>query len=136
MASTTNLKETLEVSKNHLCCCICTSLLSVPKMLGCGHSFCLECLQKYIDHQKDVAIQRCGFDCPLCNQFTAIPNPVAGWADQFVTDFRMQAMIESTPDSDDKAGKQEFSVFINEKICFICGVTSQKRAGWVYFLCM
>ncbi|XP_041363762.1 uncharacterized protein LOC121379283 [Gigantopelta aegis] len=93
-----NPKDTVEVDKDHLCCCICISLLTVPKMLGCGHTFCRQCLQNYIEHQKD-AVQRCGFDCPLCNQFTTIPNPVAGWADQFATDFRIQAMIEGAPDS-------------------------------------
>ncbi|XP_041346792.1 uncharacterized protein LOC121366390 [Gigantopelta aegis] len=91
-------RETVEVDKDHLCCCICTNLLTVPKMLGCGHTFCRQCLQNYIEHQKD-AVQRCGFDCPLCKQFTTIPNPVAGWADQFTTDFRIQAIIGNPPDS-------------------------------------
>ncbi|XP_041346791.1 uncharacterized protein LOC121366389 [Gigantopelta aegis] len=90
-------RETVEVDKDHLCCCICTNLLTVPKMLGCGHTFCRQCLQNYIEHQKE-AVQLCGFDCPLCKQFTTIPNPVAGWADQFTTDFRIQAIIGNPPD--------------------------------------
>ncbi|XP_041346941.1 uncharacterized protein LOC121366635 [Gigantopelta aegis] len=96
-------KKTVEVDKDHLSCCICLNLLSVPKLLHCCHTFCRKCLQKYIEEQED-ALHKKGFDCPVCRQFTAILNPVAGWADQIVTDFRIQAMIDDSPESSEKQG--------------------------------
>ncbi|XP_041346746.1 uncharacterized protein LOC121366321 [Gigantopelta aegis] len=98
-------KKTVEVDKDHLSCCICLNLLSVPKPLQCCHTFCRQCLQKYIEEQEDASHKK-GFDCPVCRQFTAIPNPMAGWADQIVTDFRIQAMIDDSPDS---GGKQDIA---------------------------
>ncbi|XP_041347174.1 uncharacterized protein LOC121367057 isoform X2 [Gigantopelta aegis] len=96
-------KKTVEVDKDHLSCCICLNLLSVPKLLQCCHTFCRKCLQKYIEKQEDASHKK-GFDCPVCRQFTAIPNPMAGWADQIVTDFRIQAMIDDSPESGGKQG--------------------------------
>ncbi|XP_041363883.1 uncharacterized protein LOC121379365 [Gigantopelta aegis] len=121
-------KKTVEVDKDHLSCCICLNLLSVPKLLHCCHTFCRKCLQKYIEEQ-DHASHKKGFDCPVCRQFTAIPNPVVGWADQIVTDFRIQAMIDDSPES---GGKQDVAkVSINDRefilVNVINGKTSQDK---------
>uniref|UniRef100_A0AAY4BTH2 RING-type domain-containing protein n=1 Tax=Denticeps clupeoides TaxID=299321 RepID=A0AAY4BTH2_9TELE len=55
-------------------CAICFStfdnVFRTPKMLGCKHTFCLECLARMnVKSSQPNSIQ-----CPLCRSFTPLPN--------------------------------------------------------------
>ena len=56
-------------------CPICVERFTDPKVVSCGHTFCLKCLLKYGEHDKpgeQVA-------CPLCRANFVIPP--GGFAD-------------------------------------------------------
>ncbi|XP_012686013.1 RING finger protein 225 [Clupea harengus] len=55
-------------------CAICFSqfdnVFRTPKMLGCNHTFCLECLAR----MNVKSAQPNSIQCPLCRGFTPLPN--------------------------------------------------------------
>ncbi|XP_054663614.1 RING finger protein 225-like [Grus americana] len=55
-------------------CVICFApydrLFKVPKLLGCGHTFCLECLAKVTVVASDAPT----LPCPVCRRPTALPR--------------------------------------------------------------
>ena len=53
-----------------LTCSICTELIDDPRMLLCQHTFCCNCLVKYLETKaiKDK------LECPICRQWCSIPN--------------------------------------------------------------
>ncbi|KAJ8341896.1 hypothetical protein SKAU_G00341870 [Synaphobranchus kaupii] len=54
-----------------------------PKLLGCGHTFCLSCLRE-IAGQGDGGARDGGLPCPVCRRATALPGPgVTHLADNF-----------------------------------------------------
>ena len=63
--------ETLEKLDQQLNCSICLETFADPKLLRCGHYFCLECLEKLLvedDRQRFI------LRCPTCRTPTRIPN--------------------------------------------------------------
>ena len=56
-----------------LTCPLCLQLYREPKVLFCQHTFCLPCLQEYIDHNLGVFL-RWQCVCPLCKKSTAVPD--------------------------------------------------------------
>ncbi|RXG60918.1 E3 ubiquitin-protein ligase TRIM13 [Armadillidium vulgare] len=70
--------------EENLTCEICSSEYDVsnviPKVLQCGHSFCLPCLTKII---QDTSI------CPKCRQ------SISGYADSFPTNYSILGIVES-----------------------------------------
>ncbi|XP_064631901.1 uncharacterized protein LOC135490602 [Lineus longissimus] len=73
-------------------CAICHEELHQPKIAGrCGHTFCQDCLQRYIATTAFVAY-RPGFKCPFCRGDCATPE--MGVQD-LATNFTVAGIIES-----------------------------------------
>jgi hypothetical protein len=66
-ASDTSPVERME---NILTCAICENILKEPRILDCFHSFCVHCLAKYIEIQREETQEEHEaehlFDCPTC----------------------------------------------------------------------
>ncbi|XP_030064487.1 E3 ubiquitin/ISG15 ligase TRIM25-like [Microcaecilia unicolor] len=51
--------------EENILCAICLEVFRNPVTIGCGHTFCIECLQVYWDYQADYALTPC---CPQCRE--------------------------------------------------------------------
>ena len=51
-------------------CGLCSGEYKQPKLLPCFHSYCLECLEKYVE----TNVQGNAFDCPLCDATAEVPE--------------------------------------------------------------
>ena len=49
-------------------CLICYGDYSQPKQLPCGHTFCLACIEKYVNPKLMV-------ECPQCRQVSLVSHP-------------------------------------------------------------
>ncbi|ESP01773.1 hypothetical protein LOTGIDRAFT_139123 [Lottia gigantea] len=79
-ASLTNIPE----------CSICCEDFKTPKFLPCGHTFCLDCIERYIGDKIET------FHCPLCGQDVTIP---VGGAKMFTTNYIAQTVSTQRPSS-------------------------------------
>ena len=87
-------------------CPICVETFTDPKVLPCGHTFCLKCLLKYGEHDKpgdQVA-------CPLCRANFVIPP--GGFADLPNNFFVSKLLLVKQPTDAERT--------IREKHCDIC----------------
>ncbi|ESO96930.1 hypothetical protein LOTGIDRAFT_115231, partial [Lottia gigantea] len=55
-------------TSNNLECSICCETFKTPKVLICGHTFCLDCLERYIGNRTTK------FKCPVCGKVVRIPK--------------------------------------------------------------
>ncbi|XP_041373527.1 uncharacterized protein LOC121386628 [Gigantopelta aegis] len=63
-------------------CNICLEVVTDPRGLPCGHTYCLTCLQNHIDANNTDDT----FVCPNCRDVVGIPDstqPTSSWASQF-----------------------------------------------------
>lgn len=111
---------------NILYCTICFEKFMTPKIIPCFHSFCCECLQRYID-----TVGKNGyFKCPICRANTKTPK---NGAKDFQTNFYLNETVRlkkletakeepSTSEviSDLKAGFCKHHA--DEKVSFFCDV--------------
>ncbi|KAH3842473.1 E3 ubiquitin-protein ligase TRIM71-like [Dreissena polymorpha] len=67
--SNTSVAKTSE-AKKELKCGLCSDKFHEPKLLSCLHSFCLNCLRRYVEKGKF----KTKFPCPLCNRNIEIPK--------------------------------------------------------------
>ncbi|XP_061074589.1 tripartite motif-containing protein 16-like isoform X2 [Conger conger] len=60
--------------QDQLCCPVCLALLNSPVTIGCGHSFCMNCIRCW--WEKEGREEGTGnYSCPVC-QHTFNPRPV------------------------------------------------------------
>ena len=119
-------------------CAIHMGLLQQPKLLHCGHSFCLDCLQKI--HNTEVT--KCLYPssevrCPTCTQQHQLPT---GGIPKLPVDFKSNQLIEiitrETKQQLDVAAKESHTVGLEVeddfKLCTICKEEGQNVTGVQY----
>lgn len=97
MASTQDV-DVSPLIMDELSCCVCCELLREPKILGCGHTACIECLANMVEfivsgdifnlHRPRV---REVVRCPICRHCSDIP--VSG-IEEFPTNYLVKRLVE------------------------------------------
>lgn len=59
-----------EEAECNVCFCSYDNVFKTPKLLACGHTFCLECLARINVTSQEVR----SLSCPLCRELTALPH--------------------------------------------------------------
>ncbi|XP_060923373.1 E3 ubiquitin/ISG15 ligase TRIM25-like [Limanda limanda] len=63
-------QQQYQVDGERFCCSICMDLLKDPVTIGCGHSYCMSCINPYWDQQ----VMTGNYSCPYCRRiFTQRP---------------------------------------------------------------
>ena len=119
-------------------CAIHLGLLQQPKLLPCGHSFCLDCLQQI--HSTEVTkslYPNSEVRCPTCIQQHQLPT---GGIPKLPVDFKSNQMVEII----NQETKQQFDVAAKElhtlaldvkddlKLCTTCKEEGQSVTGVQY----
>ncbi|KAM9322994.1 tripartite motif-containing protein 16-like [Pholidichthys leucotaenia] len=63
----------VQLDAERFSCSICLDLLKDPVMIACGHSYCMNCINKYWDDEEEEEEET--HSCPQCQQ-TFRPRPV------------------------------------------------------------
>ena len=87
--NTTQLSKELE-------CSVCFQLFYQPITLGCGHTFCKECLARAVQHQPQCPLCRIpvALDVPTAKTSTILSNIIEKYYPQSIRD--RQQLIEET----------------------------------------
>ncbi len=135
MATALIAVETLEKLDQQLNCSICLETYTDPKLLRCGHYFCLQCLVKLL-YEDDR--QRFYLRCPTCRTDTRIPNTnVAGLQPAFhindlmsIRDAGREALGKITRCPDHSSRELELYCETCEKLtCPLCLLKGGKHCG-------
>ncbi|XP_041346812.1 E3 ubiquitin-protein ligase TRIM7-like [Gigantopelta aegis] len=73
---------TASSTDDQISCSLCLEIFIDPRVLPCGHTFCLTCLQNHIDANNTDDT----FVCPNCRDVVGFPDnkqPTSSWASQF-----------------------------------------------------
>ncbi|XP_046547794.1 tripartite motif-containing protein 10-like [Haliotis rubra] len=91
------MADLLAKLQDDITCSICQDYFRTPKLLGCLHRYCRDCLHKYILSKGSND----GVSCPTCRQ-TSKPLTVGvstlalgEWADSFKTDFLLGSLVDN-----------------------------------------
>ncbi|XP_067661791.1 E3 ubiquitin-protein ligase TRIM50-like [Haliotis asinina] len=91
------MADLLAKLQDDITCSICQDFFRTPKLLGCLHRYCRDCLHQYILSKGSND----GVSCPTCRQTTKPPTAggstlaLREWADSFKTDFLLGSLVDS-----------------------------------------
>ena len=69
MGTVTDTGTLKNIILNRLQCSICTEIFQKPLMVNCGHTFCKNCIVKWIERNKKSS------KCPLCRSPILLSSP-------------------------------------------------------------
>ncbi|KAL4241103.1 hypothetical protein ACF0H5_001881 [Mactra antiquata] len=82
--------------EEHVTCPVCMDLFTDPRTLPCLHTYCMECLNRYITSVSKSGEEK-GFNCAVCKTFTKPPfkgmHPYS-WAENFPLNFALKGVVE------------------------------------------
>lgn len=55
-------------------CALCLDVFNDPRNLPCGHTFCLECLSRFVDKSKNRKKSTSSLECSLCKRPWEVPQ--------------------------------------------------------------
>ena len=120
-------------------CCICNELFDdnehIPKILSCGHSLCLACIEKLerFHHETSQYVV-----CPLCVGRSELPERVQDLTTNFValslsTSCKKLFDRQSTPSTEEEAELCDCGELITEEnfnFCEVCSLAVCDRCAW------
>lgn len=89
----TDANEKLQLEQM-LTCPVCQDIFKDPRLLPCGHSLCLECVERMVDHTSDVP-----FRCPNCREYF---GPVIGIQKNYTLSSIVEEYRSRSPEEQDK----------------------------------
>ena len=110
-------------------CSICLQVYQDPRLLPCGHTFCLKCLQELVDKRKSDSAQ---LSCCLCRSpWTVQPDAISSLPKNFIAiEFisSLSSVIQcGETGSDEKHDKVEhFCIDCWEPLCSSCNSFHKK----------
>jgi tripartite motif-containing protein 2/3 len=134
--------ESLTVSINvkHIECSLCLSAFDDPRMLPCGHTFCLQCIVRQIASSSN----KTSFPCSMCRQVCTLPD--GGDAAKLPKNYSLAAVLsQATKDTSSasaaaaavnvkllckKHTDQKIAVYCRDcKVlaCAVCGLVSHSK---------
>lgn len=125
----------LQTAEDQITCTICFDIFSEPKALPCLHTFCKECISKFITERKNQHGDKKGYVCPICRRPVAVPthlrNNPETWANQLENNHAVSSMIDAyktprgkTMETCSEHPGKELEFFCVDHTKFICAMCS------------
>ncbi|KAL3870818.1 hypothetical protein ACJMK2_038858 [Sinanodonta woodiana] len=93
------------LSSSRLKCPLCIKDFTVPRCLPCLHSFCQDCLMRYISKRAAKIKNPSTFECPVCKKVTKAPvnaKQISEWAAFFPQDTIIQSLLPGSKSEIDR----------------------------------
>ncbi|OWF36757.1 tripartite motif-containing protein 7-like [Mizuhopecten yessoensis] len=128
----------IETAEDQITCTICFEIFEEPKALPCLHTFCRECIKRFITEKKIQTGDRKGYVCPICRRHVSVPANVRNnpevWADQLENNHVVSTMIDAyktprrkTTETCADHPEKELEFFCADHAQFICSLCFLKH---------
>ncbi|XP_071953592.1 E3 ubiquitin-protein ligase TRIM56-like [Antedon mediterranea] len=100
-----------DINEKVLLCSICHEVFQTPKTLGCHHSFCLKCIQNWVEKSGGK------LTCPMCRQKFKVPsNGVVGLPSSYF----INQLLEYTKEKKENVASEKRCVMCNKVAAAHC----------------